>query len=107
MLETISGRYPVEHELEDRARITCSLMTSEDREQLSKFLSRLQKVHCYFRDILDRSNYRMRKNPLDSEPSLSCHLPRPSKDACIRPLTDSVHPLPKHARLVHHLASRL
>ena len=47
MLKAITDRYPIEHHLEDGAKITCSLMTADDREPLSKFLGRL-----HARDLL-------------------------------------------------------
>ncbi len=43
MLEAIADRYPITHELEDSAKVTCSLMTPDDTEELSKFLTRLTR----------------------------------------------------------------
>lgn len=43
MLEAVTNRYPVGHRLEDGASITCSLMSHEDRGELSKLLGRLSR----------------------------------------------------------------
>lgn len=41
MTSPISDKYPTEHRLEDGAKITCHLMSADDRVPLSKFLDRL------------------------------------------------------------------
>ena len=51
MQQAIADRYPLAHQLEDGARITCSLMSHEDRDALSKFLARLGKHDLVYLQI--------------------------------------------------------
>lgn len=43
MQESIAELYPRSHQLEDGAKITCSLMTESDQQALSDFLGRLTR----------------------------------------------------------------
>lgn len=43
MHQAIVERYPTSHELEDGAKVTCSLMSRDDREALARLLSRLTR----------------------------------------------------------------
>ncbi len=51
MMSELTDRYPREHQLEDSARITFSLMSSEDRVSLSKFVSRLTRLDLLYLQI--------------------------------------------------------
>lgn len=51
MIKAITDRYPITHVLEDGAKVTCSLMTPDDREELSKFLSRLTRNDLLYLQI--------------------------------------------------------
>ena len=48
MLGAIADRYPISHYLEDGAKVTCSLMSSSDREELSNFLARLTRYDLLY-----------------------------------------------------------
>ncbi len=55
MLKAVADKYPVSHQLEDGAKVTCSLMTSDDLDALSKFLNRLTQTDLAYlqADITD------------------------------------------------------
>ena len=51
MSSAIEDRYPVIHHLEDDAKVTFSPMSESDREELSKFLSRLAKFDLAYLQV--------------------------------------------------------
>ena len=51
MLNAFSDRYPIEHFLEDGAKVTCSLMSSKDQGNLSKFLERLPRADLHYLQV--------------------------------------------------------
>ena len=55
MLKAVADKYPVSHQLEDGAKVNCSLMTSDDLDALSKFLNRLTQTDLAYlqADITD------------------------------------------------------
>ena len=51
MLGAIADQYPISHYLEDGAKVTCSLMSSSDRAELSKFLVQLTRYDLLYLQI--------------------------------------------------------
>lgn len=48
MQNSLTALFPEEHQLEDGAKVTCSLMQSADQASLSQFLSRLTRMDLLY-----------------------------------------------------------